>query len=139
MQMVAILVALVFALLSTMHLFWAFGSQRISDVVIPHDTSGRAAFTPSRRSTLLVAGGLALASLLLLAKAELLPLPATHQVVHIGLYGLASVFLLRAVGDFRYVGFLKSVRDTPFACWDRVLYSPLCLVLGIAVLGLVRT
>jgi hypothetical protein len=44
---------------------------------------------------------------------------------------LAGVFLLRAVGDRKYVGFFKRVRGTAFARWDSRLYAPLCLALGL--------
>ena len=43
----------------------------------------------------------------------------------------ALVFLVRSVGDFRYVGFFKHVVGTPFARLDTLLYSPLCLALAI--------
>ncbi len=47
--------------------------------------------------------------------------------------GLALVLLLRAVGDFRYVGFFKSVGGTRFATMDTWCYSPVCLALSIGV------
>lgn len=51
--------------------------------------------------------------------------------------GLAVVLFLRAIGDFRLVGFFKQIRDTRFARLDTILYSPLCLVMaiGTAILG----
>jgi len=54
---------------------------------------------------------------------------------------LAALFLIRAVGEFRYVGFFKSVRDTRFATWDSWLFSPLCLLIAVlcAIPGLVQT
>jgi hypothetical protein len=45
---------------------------------------------------------------------------------------LAVLFLLRAVGDFRYVGFFKSMGDDPFRSWDTWLFSPLCAVIAAA-------
>jgi hypothetical protein len=41
--------------------------------------------------------------------------------------------LLRAVGEFRYVGLFKRVRGTKFAVLDTFVYSPLCLLLGAGV------
>lgn len=49
---------------------------------------------------------------------------------------LGAVFVLRSIGDFRLVGFFKSVRGTGFAAWDTRLYSPLCLLLGLGALWL---
>ena len=45
--------------------------------------------------------------------------------------GVGVVLLARAVGDRRSVGFWKRERSTEFARRDTVLYSPLCLVLGL--------
>ncbi len=50
------------------------------------------------------------------------------------LWILASVFLLRAIGDFCYVGFAKKVRSTRFAQLDTRFYSPLCLFMSINTL-----
>ena len=47
-------------------------------------------------------------------------------------YLLALVFLLRAVGEFRYVGFFKTMGDEPFRSWDTWLFSPLCLAIALA-------
>ncbi len=52
---------------------------------------------------------------------------------------LGAVFLLRTMGDFHVLGFFKSVTGTPFADWDTLLYTPLCLVIGIAALLLSAT
>ncbi len=45
--------------------------------------------------------------------------------------GIAFVFLLRAVGDFRYVGFFKKAGNDVFSRMDTALYSPLCLIFSI--------
>jgi hypothetical protein len=56
----------------------------------------------------------------------------------IGTAGVAVILLLRGIGDFRYVGLFKRVRDTPFARMDSRVYTPLVLALA-AVAGLVAT
>lgn len=47
--------------------------------------------------------------------------------------GAAAVLVLRAVGDFRLVGFFKRIRGSRFARLDTLLYSPLCFALGAAL------
>jgi len=47
--------------------------------------------------------------------------------------GLAALLFIRAVGDFRFVGFFKKVRDSRFAQLDTVLYSPLCALLAFGI------
>jgi hypothetical protein len=53
-------------------------------------------------------------------------------MARIGIWVLAAVFAARAVGDFRYVGFFKRVRDSRFARRDSRLFSPLCAAIALA-------
>lgn len=48
-----------------------------------------------------------------------------------GIIAIGLIFLIRAVGDFKYVGFTKTIRNTAFARLDTWYYSPLCLILSI--------
>ena len=48
-----------------------------------------------------------------------------------------AVTTVRAVGDRKYVGFFKRVRDTEFARRDSRIYSPLCLLLGLGAAAIV--
>jgi len=46
---------------------------------------------------------------------------------------IAVVFLIRAMGDFKYVGFFKKVRNTRFAKLDMNFYSPLCVAVSVTI------
>jgi hypothetical protein len=80
------------------------------------EQNGQPIFRPGPASTLAVAGLLAFAGLLVLAHAPV----------------AAVVLLARSIGDVRYIGFFKRVRDTRFAKLDTRIYSPIALLLGIA-------
>ena len=57
-------------------------------------------------------------------------------------YGLLLVgllFSLRTLGDVKYVGLTKRVRNTPFAILDTKLYTPLCGVLALSHLIVYRS
>ena len=56
------------------------------------------------------------------------PVPAT--LLRTGSGAVALVFLARAIGEFRYVGFSKRVHGSLFARRDTYFYSPLCLLLA---------
>jgi hypothetical protein len=132
--------AVVLATLGAVHVYWAVRGVSGRSVALP-ERDGRPLFRPSRAGTLVVAGGLFGGALMLLAQLGVLPSPLVSLVParwrQRGLWGLASVFALRAVGDFRYVGFFKRVTGTPFARWDSRLFSPLCalIALGSAVVA----
>jgi hypothetical protein len=63
-----------------------------------------------------------------------LPVIAGDNIlVQIAAWLIAAVFALRAIGDFRYIGFFKRIRDTRFARLDTLAYSPLCAVLAVLI------
>jgi hypothetical protein len=44
------------------------------------------------------------------------------------------IFIARSIGEFRWLGFFKKHRGSAFSKWDTLMYSPLCLLLGAAVI-----
>ena len=90
---------------------------------------------PGPASTLAVAAALACAAAIVLTRAALWRAsPIPERIAYWGTWALVVVFLGRALGDFRLVGFTKRVRGTAFARWDTLLYSPLCTALGLGLL-----
>ncbi len=133
----ALVLATALALLAALHLYWAAGGQWGLDAAVPTEpkTGGQPTFRPGPLATLAVAVLLLAAALVALAAAGRIALPVPHGLVRFGIWALAVVFLVRAVGDFRYAGFFKRVRGTRFAEMDTKLYSPLCLALSALALG----
>lgn len=135
---VALALAVAFALLSALHVAWAFGWKLAGGAVIP-SVDGRPTFQPSPPMTLLVAALLAAAALVVLVRGGLLLPSFPPRLATLGSTVLGAILVLRAVGDFRLVGFFKTIRGTAFAHWDSVLYSPIALGLGLAALWLAST
>jgi hypothetical protein len=133
---VGISTAAVFLSLSVVHVYWALGRRSPSAAVIPMH-KGQPLFTPTPPVTLLVAVALLVCALLVLGTLGIWRLGLPGWLFEIGMWGVAAAFLLRAIGDFRYLGFFKTVRDTAFARNDSWLYSPFCVVIAIscAMLG----
>ena len=121
--------AIAFCVLSLLHIGWALGVRGGKVQVLP-ERGGAPLFQPGPLSTLAVAAVLFLAALIVTQRAglgrELLP----AALVEWGCWGVSVALVLRAIGEFRYVGFFKRVRDTAFARMDTLLYSPLALLLG---------
>ena len=119
-------------LISGVHFYWVLGGTWGLRNVVPEQEEGTRAFQPGRLAALVVAvlfGGMAFFYLFKIGQ-----LPAANPLVpgrvsQYGLWLLAGIFMLRAIGDFRYVGFTKKVRSTRFAELDTWFYSPLCLFL----------
>ncbi|MFN0062669.1 MAG: DUF3995 domain-containing protein [Myxococcaceae bacterium] len=115
--------AVILGLLAVLHVYWAFGGRWGLEAAVPR-VGGKAVFEPGRAACLGVAFLLAI-GLGVSVSAAFDPWYRTST-----LRLMALVFALRAVGDFRYVGFFKSVRDSRFAYWDTRLHSPLCALLA---------
>jgi uncharacterized protein DUF3995 len=132
-DLLAIAIVAVFVALALVHVYWAFGGRIAWRAAIPEVRSGLA-FTPSAAATFLVAVALFACAGLVAATAGVIALPPVSPTVLTRLsFALALVLLLRAVGDFKLVGFFKRVRGTAFARLDTTVYSPLCLVLALGV------
>lgn len=131
--MLALACAAVLTLIAAVHLYWGLGGRRGLAIAIPQTEQGRAVFTPSPGSAHAVGLALLTAVAFILAHGGYLVWPlwpaATRAVVGL----LALVFLVRALGWFRYAGLFKAVRHTPFGRYDTWVYSPLCLLLGLAL------
>jgi hypothetical protein len=127
---VALSVSTIFAGLSALHVYWAFGGQGGRTGAIP-EVDGKPLFRPGVAGTLAVAVLLAVAGALVLERAAIGPGLVPPTVSLWGTWGVAIVLIGRAVGDFSHVGFFKRRGTTPFARWDTRLYSPLALALGV--------
>ena len=124
---------LVLAAVSALHVYWARGGQRFAANAIP-TRNGKPTMNPSPAATYTVAGLLATAGL----TGALSTARIRGRLPRLLAAGAGLVFLLRAMGDFRVLGFFKKERSTEFAKLDTRVYSPLCLVLGLALLRSAR-
>jgi hypothetical protein len=131
MIVLAVLLATMLAALSTLHLYWAAGGRWGHSAALP-ERHGQPAFRPGATATLVVAALLATASLVILGRVGFGSVARLTRLTHVGVWIIAAAFLLRGLGDFRLVGLFRNVRDTRFAWWDRHLYTPLSIGLGLA-------
>lgn len=134
--MVAGAIAIVILLLlAAIHVYWAAGGQAGKAAAVP-TAEGRAVIKPSALSAAMVAAGLCVIVAILALRIDWLKLPGFAGgsiFVEVAAWLIAAVFALRAIGDFRYVGFFKRVRDSRFARLDTLAYSPLCAVLAVLI------
>ena len=134
-KIVGILLAAVFALLSLLHLYWAVGGRFGSAVAIP-SVGGKPSFRPSPFATVLVAVAFIAAVLVVIGQLGWLGNRVPRWMFRWATLGIALIFFLRAVGEFKLIGFFKRASDTPFAYWDTHLFSPLCLLIAVAAFAL---
>lgn len=131
--MLPLTVCAVFLALALWHFKMAFHSSLIGESSAVPSVGGKPLFVPSRGATIAVGVVLLLFAVLVAGTAGLVSLWLPRRVLAWLSYALALGLLVRAVGDFRYVGFFKRVRGSPFAGMDTFVYSPLCPALSIGV------
>ena len=125
----ALLASALLALLRAVHFYWAVGGSLGRDAAVP-SRYGVPVIAPGPVGTALVGVALLAMSALVAAAGGLFKGPVPATLLRTGSGAVALVFLARAIGDFRYVGFSKRVHGSPFARRDTYLYSPLCLLLA---------
>lgn len=129
----------IFLFLSSLHFYWAFGGKWGSTAVLPtkDDNAPQKALNPGIIATLIVAIGLLAFGLLPLVITGTIHFPIPNWLQKSGLWIIAGIFGLRAVGDFNYVGFFKKIKHTAFAKNDTRYYSPLCTAISLLAAALI--
>lgn len=131
---ITIILIAIFLFLSGIHIYWGLGGQWGSGAVIPTKNENVKVMMPGIVSTFIVA--LVLLGFGLVVSMNVVELDFKLSlwldvVRKYGLWVIASIFILRAIGEFNYVGFFKKYKQTQFGQNDTKYYSPLCLSIGI--------
>lgn len=129
-MILAIILFVIFSILGGFHLYWLAGGSWGMEYVIPTKDDKIQTLTPPAFATLIVALALFSFGLVYLQLTELIHLPVPDWIVNYAAWFIPSIFILRAIGEFNYVGFFKRIRHTRFAKADSNLFSPLCLCIG---------
>ncbi len=120
--------------MSGIHFYWGLGGQWGNGAVFPTKSDHEQVMMPGVVPTFIVAFGLLGFGLVVFMNAVELEFKLPLWIEYIRTYGLgiiASIFIFRAIGEFRYVGFFKKYKQTKFGQNDTKYYSPLCLTIGI--------
>lgn len=127
---IGVAVVSMLVLLSAVHVYWALGGPLGKGAVLP-ERNGQPVCRPSAAATVAVAIALLRAAAVLALRAGVLSYLVGGQTVHWASWMVAAAFLVRSIGDFRWVGFFRRERGTRFAYWDARLYTPLAFALGL--------
>jgi Protein of unknown function (DUF3995) len=134
MTAIAILLFLVFLFLSLLHFYWGFGGNWRTKVVFPTKDDNIPTKNPGPIPTFIVALGLLGFGFFVLAKYDAINVGLPAWLEKFGAWIIAGIFIVRAIGDFKYVGFFKKYKQTKFGQYDIKYYSPLSLAIGILLL-----
>ena len=134
--MLPVLLSMILIALGIIHFNWATGGTFGFSESLPTKENGERVLNPSKIDSFIVGIGLTLFGFFYLLQSGFIEhnhLP--EWVMRFGGWVIPIIFLLRAIGEFKYVGIFKRVKKTKFGRFDTKLFSPLCLI--ISMLGII--
>lgn len=131
---ISIILFLIFLSLSSIHFYWGFGGRWGTEAVYPTKGQNISPKIPGPIPTFIVAFGLMSFALLVLVRSGIIHFTLPVWLQKYGLWVIAGIFILRAIGEFKYLGFFKKYKQTKFGQNDTKYYSPLCLAIGVLML-----
>ena len=126
-----ILLSLILIGLGIIHFNWVIGGKFGFSESLPTKENGERVLNPKKIDSAIVGIGLTACGIFYVLKSGLIEYNLPEWIMIYGSWIIPIVFLLRAIGEFKYIGFFKSVRKTDFGKLDTKLFSPLCLIIGI--------
>jgi hypothetical protein len=135
MRLLSYFVFFVLTIVAGLHLYWAMGGvwpgsdlRSLIDAVIGDPRMSR---LPPVWMTMVVAGLIFAGGLFALA-AHLPAVLMLRRLIKTGIAVLAFVFLARGLSGYLLAADIRAKLSEPFATYDQLIYSPLCVALGAA-------
>jgi len=128
----ATILAIIFGFLSALHFYWAFGGKWGIDSAIPTTDQSVKTLRPPTIATLIVGIGLLFFALFYMTRMHIISAELPSWLLWYTGWILPSLFLIRVIGDFKYVGIFKKIKVTKFAKADSKYFVPLCAFLAVA-------
>jgi hypothetical protein len=129
----SLVLIIIFVTIAVLHFYWGLGGHWGIDNAAPANERGERVLKTSPASCFVVGSGLLFFASYYLMHVINVTLPLSTMILNSVGWIIPGIFLLRAIGDFNYVGFTKKIKDTTFGRLDTTYFAPLCLL--IAVLG----
>ncbi|MDC8000062.1 DUF3995 domain-containing protein [Aequorivita todarodis] len=130
-MILSILLSLILIALGIIHFNWAIGGKFGFAESLPTNENGERVLNPRKIDSAIVGIGLTTFGIFYSMKSGLIDYHPPEWIINFGGWLIPAIFILRAIGEFNYVGFFKTVKNTAFGKLDTRLFSPLCLLIGI--------
>ena len=132
-DIIAYILVFISIILFAIHIYWGLGGKWAGESGIPTKENGEKLFSPGPIPTFIVAFGLLGFAFIVITSLSLdsSNLLIIQLIKKYGLLSIAAIFSLRALGDFKYVGFFKKIKTTNFGRLDSKYFSPLCAIIAL--------
>ncbi|MDY8136127.1 DUF3995 domain-containing protein [Aquimarina sp. 2201CG5-10] len=127
----SILLSLILIVLGIIHFNWVIGGTFGFEASMPTKESGERALNPKNIDSAIVGTGLMTFGFFYLFQSGIINYNLPEWILKYGGWIIPVIFILRSIGEFKYVGFFKRIKQTNFGKLDTKFYSPLCLAIGV--------
>lgn len=126
----SLVLSILFLVLAVIHFNWFFGGEFGFNASLPTNENGKRVLNPKKIDSAIV--GLALLAFCsyYFYKSGITALYLPNWIMEYTGWIISGIFFIRAIGDFKYVGFFKKVKQTTFGNMDTIYFAPLCLVIS---------
>lgn len=131
-MILSILLSFILIGLGIIHFNWVIGGEFGFSESLPTKENGKRVLNPKKIDSAIVGIGLTAFGIFYVFKSGLIEFNLPDWIMIYGSWIIPGIFILRAIGEFKYVGFFKSVKKTKFGKLDTKFFSPLCLMIGIS-------
>lgn len=126
----SIILVLTYFAIALIHFYWLFGGEKWIDKALPTDENGKRVLNPGKFEIVIVTLGLLLFAFYYLLKMELFEIEIPKLITEYSGWVISIIFIIRAIGDFKYVGFFKNIKKTEFAKFDTKYFTFISLIIG---------
>ncbi len=127
----SIILSIIFFILGAIHLNWVIGGKFGFAESLPTKENGERVLNPKKIDSAIVGLGLISFGLFYIIKSGIIIYDLPEWILKYGGWIIPAIFILRAIGEFKYVGFFKRVIHTNFGKLDTRFFSPLCVIIGL--------
>lgn len=131
MGVIAIFISITLIFLAGLHFYWAIFGIKNPSTVLPTNLKSNKVKSPGKFGAVFVGIALLFFAFVFINKVSVY---IESDWLSYATIGIGLLFIIRALGDFKYVGFFKSAKNSRFSALDTRYYSPLCLFLGALIL-----
>ncbi len=130
-MILSILLSLILVGLGIIHFNWVIGGKYGFTESLPTKENGERVLNPKKNDSAIVGIGLTAFGLFYLLQSDLINYNLPEWILKYGGWIIPAIFILRSIGEFKYVGLFKRIKQTDFGKLDTKFFSPLCLVIGV--------
>lgn len=110
LTILSLIISTVFFLLAIIHFNWFLGGTLGFDVALPTNEEGKRVLNPNEIDSFIVGLGLFVFGFFFLIKGNIVKFYLPSWMINYTGWVIDGIFLLRAIGDFKYVGFFKKMK-----------------------------